>query len=166
MICVHLRYIVFLHHFFTVNSIAHFWGVRPYDGQMRPTENRLVAYLSLGEGSHNYHHTFPWDYSSSERGWLYGFNPSTFFIDCMSCLGLAYDCKKPSLELVQQRINRTGQPEMFDRKTKECQLILLGIIDWIIGFFTATWIVWLGIAIKIIYIAIVAGFNCHKNNIF
>ena len=49
-LCGIIRTVVVLHHLFTVNSIAHFFGSRPYDFRIRPTENRLVIYLSLGEG--------------------------------------------------------------------------------------------------------------------
>jgi stearoyl-CoA desaturase (delta-9 desaturase) len=42
-----------------VNSAAHIFGNRPFDNRIEPRENLLVVYLSLGEGYHNYHHTFP-----------------------------------------------------------------------------------------------------------
>ena len=32
------------------------------------TENLFVAFGAIGEGFHNYHHTFPQDYSTSEFG--------------------------------------------------------------------------------------------------
>ncbi|CAG2118472.1 unnamed protein product, partial [Medioppia subpectinata] len=51
LLCGPLRICVTLHHLFTVNSLAHYVGRRPYDRSMRPTENRLVIYLSLGEGN-------------------------------------------------------------------------------------------------------------------
>ncbi|CAG2114367.1 unnamed protein product, partial [Medioppia subpectinata] len=57
--CVGIRAVVVLHHMWTVNSIAHIVGSRIYDKQLRPTENKLVVYMSMGEGSHNYHHAFP-----------------------------------------------------------------------------------------------------------
>ena len=53
------RYIVSLHQAWLVNSAAHIYGYRYYDQSLRPRENYLVAYLSMGEGYHNYHHTFP-----------------------------------------------------------------------------------------------------------
>lgn len=59
-----------------------------------------------GEGFHNYHHAFPYDYSASE--YRYHINFTTFFIDCMALLGLAYDRKKVSKAAVLARIKRTG----------------------------------------------------------
>ena len=68
----------------------------------------LTALLAsvAGEGFHNYHHTFPYDYSVSEYRWHINF--TTFFIDCMAALGLAYDRKKVSKAVVLARIKRTG----------------------------------------------------------
>ena len=57
--CVGIRATVVLHHMWTVNSIAHIYGQRIYDKNLRPTESKLVIWLSMGEGSHNYHHAFP-----------------------------------------------------------------------------------------------------------
>lgn len=59
-----------------------------------------------GEGFHNYHHTFPYDYSTSEFGWR--FNLTTAFIDLMCLLGLASDRKKVSKEVILARKMRTG----------------------------------------------------------
>ena len=50
-----------------VNSVAHLWGTRPYDKESNPAENLLVILGAAGEGHHNYHHSFPHDYSTSEH---------------------------------------------------------------------------------------------------
>lgn len=57
-----------------------------------PVENIAVSIAALGEGWHNYHHVFPWDYKTGELG-NYTFNPSTGFIDFFAKLGWAYDSK-------------------------------------------------------------------------
>lgn len=172
-ICVFLRSIISLHHYFTVNSLAHLWGSRIYDKSMRPTESRWVNYLSLGEGHHNYHHTFPYDYSSSEKGWIYSFNPGTLFIDFCSMLGLAYDLKKPSKELIKQRIQRTGKGNVkLENPNKNCFkiclkkliLIIIGFFDWIAGLLIASWAFLLGILIKIVYLHFTIGLN--QENLF
>jgi stearoyl-CoA desaturase (delta-9 desaturase) len=141
LLCGPLRVCVILHHLFTVNSLAHFVGWRPYDREMRPTENRLVIYLSLGEGNHNYHHTFPWDYSSSEKKWWEFFNPATLFINFCELIGLAHDLKKPSNELVRQVVQRKGIPEYFERFQNKSLLsrIVWGAFDWFVGIFVSLW---------------------------
>lgn len=101
-----LRYTLVLNASWLVNSAAHMWGNRPYDKSINPRENPLVAFSAIGEGFHNYHHTFPFDYSTSEFG--YKLNFTTAFIDLMCFLGWAKDCRRVSKEMVMARIQRTG----------------------------------------------------------
>ncbi|XP_028845843.1 stearoyl-CoA desaturase b [Denticeps clupeoides] len=101
-----LRYTIVLNATWLVNSAAHMWGMRPYDKSINPRENKFVVFSAVGEGFHNYHHTFPYDYAASEFGC--SLNLTTLFIDLMSCLGLAKDCKRVSAEMVAARVKRTG----------------------------------------------------------
>ncbi|XP_051523887.1 acyl-CoA desaturase-like [Myxocyprinus asiaticus] len=101
-----LRYTWVLNATWLVNSAAHMWGNRPYDSNINPRENKFVTFSAIGEGYHNYHHTFPYDYASSEFGWR--LNLTTCFIDFMCFLGLARDRKHVSKELVLARAQRTG----------------------------------------------------------
>ena len=55
-ICVTLRYCLTLNLTWFVNSAAHMWGTRPYDGRIEPRECS-IRHLLLGEGFHNFHHT-------------------------------------------------------------------------------------------------------------
>ncbi|KAF6210376.1 hypothetical protein GE061_013480 [Apolygus lucorum] len=91
----------------SVNSFAHLFGNRPIDKRIFPGENKLVAFLSLGEGWHNYHHVFPWDYKAAELGPGL-FNGATLFLDICAYLGLAYDLKEPSKELVMKTALKNG----------------------------------------------------------
>lgn len=101
------RYIFLLHITWLVNSVAHMWGNRPYDKTINPAENLFVSLGAIGEGFHNYHHTFPMDYAASEFGAKY-FNPSRAFIDFMCFIGQAYDRRTVSREMIMQRRMRTG----------------------------------------------------------
>lgn len=105
-ICALLRYTITLHATWTVNSIAHMWGRKPYDKSINPAENKSVSFMALGEGFHNYHHTFPWDYATSELG--YDINLTKLFIDFMAKIGWAYERKVVSPEMIKQRKLRTG----------------------------------------------------------
>ncbi|EFA05022.2 acyl-CoA Delta-9 desaturase [Tribolium castaneum] len=104
--CV-LRYVITLHSTWAVNSVAHIWGTKPYDKNIKPTENIAVAIVAYGEGWHNYHHVFPWDYKAAELG-NYRTNLSTAFIDFMAKIGWAYDLKSVSPEMLRKRKMRTG----------------------------------------------------------
>lgn len=101
------RYVFTLHATWLVNSAAHMWGSRPYDRFINPSENVYVAILALGEGWHNYHHTFPWDYKTAELG-QYSVNFSAFIIDSFAKIGWAYDLKTVSEEMIKKRVLRTG----------------------------------------------------------
>lgn len=101
-----LRYTLVLNATWLVNSAAHMWGNRPYDISINPRENRWVTFSAIGEGFHNYHHTFPYDYATSEFGCR--LNLTTCFIDLMCFLGLAKDCKRVARETIEARAKRTG----------------------------------------------------------
>lgn len=100
------RYTLVLNATWLVNSAAHMWGNRPYDSRINPAENMFVAFFATGEGFHNYHHTFPHDYQTSEFGWK--INMTTIFIDLMSLIGQAYDLRKIPVDVVLKRRMRTG----------------------------------------------------------
>lgn len=96
-----VRYVLNLNFTWLVNSAAHIWGNKPYDKRINPVENKTVAVLAMGEGWHNYHHVFPWDYKAAELG-EYKLNLTTAFIDFFARIGWAYDLKTPSPELVKK----------------------------------------------------------------
>nr|XP_034174557.1 acyl-CoA Delta(11) desaturase-like isoform X1 [Osmia lignaria] len=102
-----LRYVFSLNMTWLVNSAAHLYGNKPYDKYINPVENMGVAIGALGEGWHNYHHVFPWDYKTAELG-NYRYNVTTAFIDLCAKLGLAYDLKIVPYDVVKKRVERTG----------------------------------------------------------
>ncbi|CAF4939853.1 unnamed protein product [Pieris macdunnoughi] len=102
-----LRYACNLHATFTINSLAHLWGYKPYDKNIQPTQNEIVSVVALGEGFHNYHHTYPWDYRAAELG-NNVLNWTTLFIDLFAKIGWAYDLKTVPKEVVMKRAERTG----------------------------------------------------------
>ncbi|XP_031621035.1 acyl-CoA Delta(11) desaturase-like [Contarinia nasturtii] len=102
-----LRYVLTLNATWLVNSVAHKWGTKPIDRTIPPTNNTFVAVAAFGEGFHNYHHVFPWDYKAAELG-NYSMNFSTAFIDFFAKIGWAYDLKTASKENIEKRSARTG----------------------------------------------------------
>ncbi|KAK3919214.1 Acyl-CoA Delta(11) desaturase [Frankliniella fusca] len=102
-----LRYTLSLHGTWLVNSLAHYHGDRPYDKSIAARENIIVSLGALGEGYHNYHHVFPWDYKTAELG-VYSTNLTTAFIDFMARIGQAYDLKYVNQEMIKTRTLRTG----------------------------------------------------------
>ncbi|XP_075970066.1 acyl-CoA Delta(11) desaturase-like [Anticarsia gemmatalis] len=106
-VTVVFRVFIGLHFTFLINSAAHMWGSRPYDKEIRPSENWAVRILTPGEGYHNYHHTFPQDYRAAELGG-YVFNTPCLFIDLMAKIGWAYDLKTAPEEFIEKRVKRSG----------------------------------------------------------
>ncbi|KAK7603853.1 hypothetical protein V9T40_003852 [Parthenolecanium corni] len=102
-----LRYMWILNVTWSVNSFAHIWGQKPYDKRIQPVENIGVSIAALGEGWHNYHHVFPWDYKAAELG-NYKLNVTTLFLDFFSKIGLVYDMKTASPELVDKISEKYG----------------------------------------------------------
>lgn len=88
-------------------------------------ETSFVTYCTNGEGYHNYHHVFPYDYSASELGWKYNFNLSTFFIDLCAKVGLAYDLRRVPAALVANRVQRTGDKELHHKVATRAKTELL-----------------------------------------
>jgi stearoyl-CoA desaturase (delta-9 desaturase) len=105
-----LRSLVSQHLTFCVNSVAHMFGYRPYDKSIKPTQSLFVALFMNGEGWHNYHHSFPWDYRADEFGGIsrYFLNSTTGFIDLCAMLGLASDLKTASQGVIKERIRKKG----------------------------------------------------------
>jgi len=101
-----LRYVVVLHNTWLVNSAAHLYGDHPYDTASYPAENPVVAFLSGGEGWHNWHHKYPYDYATSEFGGFVQYNPGKFFIDTACFLGLASNCKRATAAWAMGRARR------------------------------------------------------------
>jgi len=101
-----LRYIFVLHITWLVNSAAHLYGDHPYDSQLWPAENPIVSFLAVGEGWHNWHHKYPYDYAASEYGIHKQFNPTKLLIDFMCLLRLASDRKRATGAWSRTKITR------------------------------------------------------------
>lgn len=83
-----------LHFTWLVNSAAHLYGDHPYDALSYPAENPIVSLLAVGEGWHNWHHKYPYDYAASEFGVTSQFNPTKMFIDACAALGMVTNRKR------------------------------------------------------------------------
>jgi stearoyl-CoA desaturase (delta-9 desaturase) len=78
----------------SVNSVCHVWGSRPFRSGDHSANNAAVALLSLGEGWHNNHHAFP---TSARHGlFWWQFDPSYLLIKAMEKAGLAWNVRLPN----------------------------------------------------------------------
>jgi stearoyl-CoA desaturase (delta-9 desaturase) len=62
----------------------------------------LLALLTVGEGYHNYHHTFPSDYRNGVR-WFH-FDPTKWTIWTLHKLGLASNLRRHSPHVIRKRL--------------------------------------------------------------
>ena len=90
-----LTRIFLLHHVtWSINSICHFYGKRPFETPDHSTNNWPLALISFGESWHNNHHAFP---TSAVHGLSRGqYDISGAFIKGLQKLGLATDVKTVS----------------------------------------------------------------------
>jgi stearoyl-CoA desaturase (delta-9 desaturase) len=86
-----VRWILLLHATWCVNSVAHFWGTKPYNPNISSRQSLLTSLLAVGEGWHNYHHAYPHDYKASEYGWSQEWNPTTLLLDSLAAVGLVWN---------------------------------------------------------------------------
>lgn len=94
--------ILFVHHVtWSVNSVCHLWGSRPFDSGDESRNNPIVAFFAMGEGWHNNHHAFPQSARHGLRWWE--IDGSYYFIRVLALVGLAKDIRLPTLERVRQR---------------------------------------------------------------
>lgn len=85
--------LVWSHHTtFFINSLAHMWGSRPYTDTNTARDNGVLALFTYGEGYHNYHHIFQYDYRNGIR-W-YQFDPTKWLIFALSWVGLTRNLKR------------------------------------------------------------------------
>lgn len=93
----------FLHHFtWFINSLAHTWGARTFCQELSAVDNYLISMLTFGEGYHNYHHTFAYDYRNGIR-W-YHFDPTKWLIWTLNKLGLASQLRKNQNHFIEKRL--------------------------------------------------------------
>jgi stearoyl-CoA desaturase (delta-9 desaturase) len=90
-----------VHHItWSINSVCHFWGRRPYDVPDESRNNFLFGVLGLGEGWHNNHHAFPTSARHGLHWWQ--IDLSYWFIRLLVFVRLAWNLRRPDSILVPQ----------------------------------------------------------------
>ncbi len=91
--------VFFIHHVtWSVNSICHLWGTRPFRSNDESRNNPIVGVLALGEGWHNNHHAFP---ASARHGLAWWqIDISYLVIKAMEKLGLVWNVRVPAPERI------------------------------------------------------------------
>jgi len=88
------------HHMtFFINSLAHIWGTQPYSDSNTSKDNGVLAFLTMGEGYHNYHHNFQRDYRNGILWWQ--FDPTKWLIRGLAGIGLAKNLYRTPIERIE-----------------------------------------------------------------
>ncbi len=98
-----LRVVVTHHCTFFINSLCHMWGSQPYGDKTTARDNFVLAFLTYGEGYHNFHHRFEGDFRNGLR-W-YQWDPTKWWIQTLSAFSLARNLRKISeSEILKARL--------------------------------------------------------------
>jgi stearoyl-CoA desaturase (Delta-9 desaturase) len=95
-----VRVFVVHHVTWSINSVCHLWGLRPYHSGDESRNNLVFGVLGLGEGWHNTHHAFPTSARYGLRWWE--IDVGYYAIRVLALLGLARQVKLPSRQAQAQ----------------------------------------------------------------
>jgi len=93
------RLMIQYHATFAVNSFAHYFGTQPYSTKTSARDSFVTAIITLGEGYHNFHHSFQMDYRNGVRWWQ--LDPTKWFVWTLSKVGVTSDLRRASKERIQ-----------------------------------------------------------------
>ena len=74
-------------------------------------------------GYHNYHHNFPWDYRAAEE--VAGFNLTSVFIEICAKLGLAFNLRTASSDVVRAARVKQGDGQLINAKQQEVKSLAI-----------------------------------------
>ncbi|KYQ91701.1 delta 9 fatty acid desaturase [Tieghemostelium lacteum] len=97
---------------FCINSLAHYLGEATYTDQRSPRDSAITSLVTFGEGYHNFHHEFPYDYRNGIH--LSAYDPGKWLICFLSWFGLTYNLKRFPAELFVK-----GKIQMAEKKIQE-----------------------------------------------
>ena len=124
-----LRLVLSQHVTYLINSLAHAWGDQTYSTASTARDNGFIAMLTYGEGYHNFHHTFQWDYRNGIKWWHW--DPTKWMIRLLSWVGLTSKlrrCNEARIESAKLEVqylkatsncDRLGLPEKWRKRIEE-----------------------------------------------
>lgn len=97
---------IFITHHVTwsVNSICHMFGRRPFATGDKSTNNWLLALPTLGEAWHHNHHTFPTSAFHGLKRWQKALDPSGWVVWSLEKTGLIWNVKRVSEAQMQAKL--------------------------------------------------------------
>lgn len=106
--------IVFTQHCtFLINSACHMFGNQPYSDRNTARDSWLMAFFSYGEGYHNFHHAFEYDYRNGVR-W-YQWDPTKWLIGALAALGQVSDLRRTTTKDLLSARMRMAEKQLQSR---------------------------------------------------
>jgi len=107
-----LKTVVLMQATFCINSLAHYYGESTFSDQRSPRDSYVVSLITFGEGFHNFHHEFPYDYRNGVKS--YAYDPGKWLIYLLSLFGFTYNLKRfPHNEIMK------GELQMLEKKLNQ-----------------------------------------------
>ncbi|OWB58129.1 hypothetical protein B5S28_g4125 [[Candida] boidinii] len=111
-----IKLLMVQHSNFSVNSIGHKFGSRPYDDRRSARDNFLINLITLGEGCQNFHHEFSMDYRNSCE--FYHFDITKWLICFLSTIGIITDIKRASKSIIKKSYIQQQQRLLDTKRTQ------------------------------------------------
>ena len=99
------KVVVLQHCTFFINSACHTIGRQPYSTRCSARDSLFMAFLTFGEGYHNYHHEFQHDYRNGVKPWQW--DPTKWIIWTLSRIGLVGELRRVKPETIRSAQSRT-----------------------------------------------------------
>jgi stearoyl-CoA desaturase (delta-9 desaturase) len=97
-----LARIFLVHHVtWSINSVCHLWGTRPFASHDESRNNVVFGMLGMGEGWHNNHHAFPTSARHGLRWWE--LDASYWLIRALAAFGLAWKVRIPPTQAIRAK---------------------------------------------------------------
>jgi len=93
------RIVVLQHCTFLINSACHTIGRQPYSTKCSARDSFFLALFTFGEGYHNYHHEFQYDYRNGVKPWQ--IDPTKWIIWMLSKLRLVRGLRRASADKIR-----------------------------------------------------------------
>jgi stearoyl-CoA desaturase (Delta-9 desaturase) len=111
-----LARIFLVHHVtWSINSVCHIWGSRPFRSHDESRNNIFFGVFAFGEGWHNNHHAFPTSARHGLQWWQ--IDISYMIIRAMALVGLVWDVKVPDAARIASKLANPNQPEPAEGST-------------------------------------------------
>src|SRR5205807_10315888 len=99
------KIVVLQHCTFLINSACHTIGRQPYSTKCSARDSFFLAVFTFGEGYHNYHHEFQYDYRNGVKPWQ--FDPTKWIIWTLSKLGLVRSLRRVPTDKIRSAEQQT-----------------------------------------------------------